>query len=213
MGDKKDEAAWKKYKKKNKCGKFKKYANCEKDTDPKGCKKEKKSFDMLVDGYAQLEKYWVKPLEKLENGLKDGVFDEKNLKDERRLQMEENDGEEIRRLQAVVSNNSLQKLNTPPSNASMFVKPNDLHHLKKYVSDGISNMGFHSSSDGPNAKERRLFKAFKNADKEKLEELKKGMTKNEMKDFERKLKMSKTFSSANDYDDDTNISNVNTTAG
>merc|ERR1711976_492989 len=76
----KNEEKWKKYKKDKKCNTFKKFKDCNKDKDKKGCQKEKDSLLKLLKAYKHFEKYFVKPLEKLEEGMKDGVYNAKNAK-------------------------------------------------------------------------------------------------------------------------------------
>lgn len=182
----KKEEKWTKYKKEKKCNSFKKFVDCNKDKDKKGCQKEKDSLLKLLKAYHHFEKYFVKPLEKLEEGMKDGVYNKKNAKTIR-----------VRRRLAMVDMSKM-KYNKPPSNPFMFVAPSDLHHLKSYISDGTHYAA--DSKPGPNQQERRLFETYYKQGKEAYDQevQKLNLSKKQTADLGRKLKMMEDFTTVTD---------------
>ena len=184
----KNEEKWKKYKKDKKCNEFKKFKDCDKDKDKAGCKKEKDSLLKLLKAYHHFEKYFVKPLEKLEEGMKDGVYNKKNAKTLRGRRLDMTDQ---RRLGLV--DHSLMKTNKMPSNAFMAIQPSDLHHLKSYISDGTHYAADNQS--GPSHQERRLVETYFKKGKESYDQevTKLNFTKKQKDDLGRKLKMMEDF--------------------
>jgi hypothetical protein len=81
-----------------------------------------------------------------------------------------------------LDNSALVNLNFSPSDPSMFVKPEDLPNLKKYI----------HNPDGLTPKERKLFETYY-TNKTEFAEQERAMTHYQKKDFYRKLEMMNQF--------------------
>lgn len=81
-----------------------------------------------------------------------------------------------------LDNSALVNLNFAPSDPSMFVKPEDLPNLKKYI----------HNPDGLTPKERKLFETYY-TNKTEFAEQERAMTHYQKKDFYRKLEMMNQF--------------------
>jgi len=146
----------------------------------------------------------IKLLTKLEEGLKNKFWKKSNIEksdddeEDRRL-WGEGGNTSVRRLtqekdlefseyqsdkgrQLNLDNQSMVESNFAPSSPSMFIKPEDLPKLRKYIHNPV----------GPSPKERKLFETYYK-DKSEFAELEKGMTHYQKKDFYRKLEMMSEF--------------------
>jgi hypothetical protein len=208
---KSDDASKKKYKdyasnkdNKNDCeDSWKDYVTkCKDAKDVDSCKKLKKDMDTLLRKDKKFKKHLINLLTKLEEGIKEKIWKKSNIEkddddeESRRLWGENTSGRRLKQekdqeyqaykndkgRQLNLDNSALQNLNFAPSDSSMFIKPEDLPNLKKYI----------HNPDGPSGKERKLFETYY-TDKGAFAEQEKAMTHYQKKDFYRKLEMMNQF--------------------
>jgi hypothetical protein len=176
--------------------------NCKDAKDVDSCKKLKKDMDTLLKKDKKFKKHLINLLTKLEEGIKEKIWKKSNIEKEdddeesRRLWGENTSGRRLKQekdqeyqaykndkgRQLNLDNSALVNLNFAPSDPSMFVKPEDLPNLKKYI----------HNPDGPTPKERKLFEAYYN-NKTEFAAQEKAMTHYQKKDFYRKLEMMNQF--------------------
>lgn len=183
----------------------------------KDCKKLFKDMKAQLKKDQFFKKQVIKILTKLEEGIKNKFWKKDNISksddedEDRRLWgaptsprrlTQEKDAEFLeykqdKGRQLNLDNSSMVNSNFAPQSPNMFIKPEDLPSLKKYIHNPV----------GPSPKERKLFETYyKN--KAEFSEIEKNMSHYQKKDFYRKLEMMNEFKqdTSDSSDDDQNSS-------